>query len=153
MVNTRRQGIETLGSVAYVDIMRWRRQRAAHVPADYQLPTQAEMTGPRGTVLGYLGVEIVGDQVWTIGGPTRGQYLGLLAGARAGLDLPGLSAYGVSATTSGIGAHRPGTISVTFATGARHERALRPGALLDASKIEAQIARFNALADASGSNW
>jgi hypothetical protein len=131
--------------------MWWRRQRAASVIADGQVA--AEAAGTKGVALDYLGVEIVGDHVWTRGGPTQGRYLGLLDRARADLELRGLSAYGVAATMSGVGPHVVGTISVTFAHGATYRRALRPGAHVDASKIEAQVARFNALAEAAARNW
>jgi hypothetical protein len=120
--------------------------RRVRIVGEAQQPP-AQAAAERGTVFGYLGVEINGTQVWTLGGATGRRYLGPLLGARAAMDLQGMSPYGVLTTMQGIGPHLVGSISVT-AGGACYQRALRPGALVDATKIEAQIARFNALADA-----
>ena len=124
--------------------MWWQRHRSPRFDQSH-----LDVAGSRGVVIGYLGVEVVGDHVWTIGGPTRGRYLGLLAGARAGVHLPQSSVYGVTATMSGLGPHLAGTVSITFANGAGYERALRPGAVADAPKIAAQVAQFNAMAGAA----
>jgi hypothetical protein len=99
-------------------------------------------------VFGYLGVTIKTDEVWTIGG-TNARYLGRLAGASAGVtDVMRASAFATATLglSRGVGPYIVGTIFVTLADGTRYERALRPGAFGDAPKIDAEIARFNAIA-------
>jgi hypothetical protein len=81
----------------------------------------------------------------------RDRHLGSLAGACAGLmDLrPGSQAGYLAAGIIGTSTPRVGTIFVAFADGTRHETPLRMGTRAELNKVNAAIARFNAMADAA----
>jgi hypothetical protein len=117
----------------------WRRARPAPAPA----PAKAR------ALFGYLAVEIVDGEVRTFGRIVYGRYLGPLAGARASMTMQRLSSPARWLTAKGIGPKLLGTLSITFADGTKHERVLLANAALDASKIEAEVARFNAAAQAA----
>jgi hypothetical protein len=125
------------------------RQRAAQVSAQVQRE-RAVVDKNRGVTLTELGVRVKGDEVWSLPGWARGRHLGPLAGACAGvMDLkPGSQAGYVAAGIIGLNSPRVGTIFVAFADGTRHERPLRMGTRPEMQKVDAAIARFNAMADA-----
>jgi len=105
-----------------------------------------------GTAFGFLGVRIVGSEIWSHGRSTRIRRLGPLRGARAGTSGPARTvAAGIPVTTAGLTSSLQvaGTIFVDFADGSRYERALRPLAVPDLRKIEAEIDACNSLADAA----
>jgi hypothetical protein len=125
-------------------------QRAVQVAAQVQRE-RAIADKTRGVTLTDFGVRVKGDEVWSLPGWTRGRCLGPLAGACAGvMDLkPGSQAVYVAAGVIGVNPPRVGTIFVAFADGTRHERPLRMGTRPEMHKVDAAVARFNAMADAA----
>jgi hypothetical protein len=107
-------------------------------------------TAATGTVFGYLGVRVEGDQVWTSRGSVHGQFLGQLAGARAGMETTRLSPAAARLVAWGYGQRPAGRVFVTLANGTHYERLLRPAAVGDLNKIAAEICRFNQAAGVVG---
>lgn len=108
------------------------------------------LTGPDrrvpGEPFGYLAVRVGDGEVRTFGRTAGNRYLGRLAGARAGMELRRFGYPAEGLTIKGIGPKLAGTVSIEFADGTRYKRALLARALLDAPKIESEIAKFNELA-------
>ena len=103
-------------------------------------------------MLSELGVRVKGDEVRKIGGLTwdRCRLLGPLAGACAGvMDVKPPSAGAVIFSIVVGPVPRVGTIFVAFADGTRHERPLLQGSPAQIRKVDAELARFNAMADAA----
>jgi|ERR1035437_9175087 hypothetical protein len=126
------------------------RQRAVQVAAQVQRE-RAVADKTRGVTLTELGVRVKGDQVRSLPGWMRGRHLGSLAGACAGImDVkPGSEAGYIAAGVIGLNSPRVGTIFVALADGTRHEKPLRMGTRAEMHKMDAAIARFNAMADAA----
>jgi len=106
-----------------------------------------------GAVFGYLGVRIVGHEVWTAGQGTPGRRLGPLAGARAGVVEPRRSATVNVIMRLLLLSFQPThnvRVFVAFADGSRYERVMLPWAGQDSPKIAGQIGRFNAAAYLAG---
>jgi hypothetical protein len=97
-----------------------------------------------------LGVMVRGGEVRKVGGGLR-QTPKPLAGACAGvvIDRPAPSEVGsFVAAVIGFGPARVGTIFVAFADGTRWEKPLYQGTRPQMQKVDAAVARFNAMADA-----
>jgi len=100
-----------------------------------------------GLVFGYLGVKIIGADVWAIGPGTATRRLGPLAGANAEVIEPRLSWIG-ALMSSLLGGLWPknARLCVAFADGTRYERLALPWVYNDWAKIAGEIGRFNAAA-------
>jgi hypothetical protein len=123
--------------------------RVRRAPAEVE-STWSGSTAASGTAFGYLGVRVEGDQVWTIRGSVHGRFLGQLAGARAGMEVPRLTPLAARLVAWGLGQRPMGRVFVTLANGAHYERLLRPAAIGDLTKIAAEISRFNQAAGVVG---
>jgi hypothetical protein len=126
------------------------RQRAARVAAEVQR-SRAVADTARGVTIPELGVRVKGNEVRKNGiSWNSSRRLGSLVGACAGvMDLKSPSA-GATLSSVVIGnVPRVGTIFVAFANGTRHEIPLLQGSLTQMRKVDAAIARFNAMADAA----
>jgi hypothetical protein len=125
------------------------RQRAAQTAASMQRERTAKDLA-RFVNLMEIGVSIRGSEVTKHGGGLR-QKPQPLAGACAGvvIDRPAPSEVGsFVANVIGFGPARVGTIFVAFANGTRWERPLYQDSRSQMQKVDAAIARFNAMADA-----
>jgi hypothetical protein len=125
------------------------RQRAAQTSASMQRErTAKDLT--RLVSLMEIGVMVRGREVRKVGGGFR-QTPRQLAGACTGvvIDRPPPSEVGsFVAGVIGFGPPRVGTIFVAFADGTRWETPLHQGTRHQMQKVDAAIARFNAMADA-----
>lgn len=125
------------------------RQRAARVAAEVQLDRARADAAAAVVLLPQLGIVVKRGEVYAR--KLRDRHLGPLAGACAGvMDLkPGSEAGAFVAGFLGTSPPRVGTIFVAFADGTRHEIPLRMGTRAEMQKVDAAIARFNAMADAA----
>jgi hypothetical protein len=125
------------------------RQRAAQVAAQVQRERGRADATAAVVPLGLLGIIVKRGDVYAR--TWRDRYLGPLAGACAGvMDIrPGSEAGSIAAGIIGLNAPRVGTIFVAFADGTRHETPLRMGTRAEMHRVDAAIARFNAMADAA----
>lgn len=128
------------------------RQRAAQVAAQVQRE-RAQADAARATsgvvVFSLLRVHVKHGEVYSRKGFVR--QLGPLSGACAGLmDLkPGSEAEYAVRAVIGVSTPRVGTIFVACSNGNRHETPLRMGTRAEMHKVDEEIARFNAMADAA----
>lgn len=123
-------------------------QRAARVAADIQR-SRSSADAARGVWLSDLGVRVKGNEVRKAAGTWKGsRYLGPLAGACAGvIDVKAPSAGAMLSSVVIGNVPRVGTIFVAFADGTRHEQPLYQGSPAQMRKVDAAVARFNAMAD------
>ena len=126
------------------------KQRAARVATEIQ-HSRAIAETARGVTLTELGVRVKGNEVWKLPKWASSRYLGPLTGACAGImDLkPASDAAFLASAVIGLNAPRVGTIFVAFEDGTRHEQPLRQGTRAQMQKVDAAVARFNAMADAA----
>ena len=123
-------------------------QRAARVRADIER-SRAAASGARGAGLQALGVYVKGNEVRKLGVfGGGGRHLGSLVGACAGvMDVrPASAGQMVNSLVTGI-VPRVGTVFVAFADGTRFETKLLQGSPKQMRDVDAQIARFNTMAD------
>jgi len=102
-----------------------------------------------GMLFGYLGVKIIGTEVWTIEQQSPSRRLGELKGAQAALFEPPRSWIGTVISTLLLGEASPkgAALCITFADGARYERIVVPWINRHAwPRIAGQVGRFNAAA-------
>ncbi|HEY2574783.1 MAG TPA: hypothetical protein VGI74_00595 [Streptosporangiaceae bacterium] len=122
------------------------KQRAAQVAAEIQR-SRSSADVARGVTLSELGVRVKGNEVRGSG------FRGALAGACAGvMDVKPPSGGAILSSIVIGNVPRVGTILVAFADGTRHEMPLRQGSPAQMRKVDAAIARFNAMADAADPN-
>jgi hypothetical protein len=110
---------------------------------------RSSQAGADGAVFGYLGVRIIGSEVWTAASGTPSRRLGPLAGAYAGVVEPRRPAVVTVLMQLLLFSYGPAhkvRVFVAFADGTRYERLLLPWAGDDSPKIAGQIGRFNAAA-------
>jgi hypothetical protein len=122
------------------------RQRAARTVADIERSRAAE-SASRGAWIMELGVQVKGNEVWTMG-VWRRRYLGPLKGACAGvMDLRTPDGWSFVGSVITGANPRVGTIFVAFADGTRHEQPLYQGSARKMQEVDAAIRRFNIMAD------
>ena len=126
------------------------RQRAAQVAAQIKQERARADVAASAVDFSLLGVvvkngEVFARKFWS------NVHLGPLAGACAGvMDVrPGSPAGYLAAGIIGTNTPRVGTIFVAMASGRRHETPLRMGTRAEMHRVDAAIARFNAMADAA----
>lgn len=129
-------------------------QRAAGAAAEI-LRSRAAAEAARGVTLEALGVRIKGNEVFNLNYLVRKKlrYLGPLAGASAGvMDVEPASGGAVLSSIVIGNVPRVGTIFVAFANGKLHKKALLQGSPRQMRNVDAEVARFNTMADVADSS-
>lgn len=130
------------------------RQRAAGTAAEI-LRSRAAAEAARGVTLEALGVRVKGNEVFNLNYLVRKKlrYLGPLAGASAGvMDVEPPSGGAVLSSIVIGNVPRVGTIFVAFANGKLHKKALLQGSPRQMRNVDADVARFNTMADVADSS-